>query len=148
MNILNPGLISGFMVAERCFHLSGFRLYTPVIRNYSSGSGDTPISSFQNTPRSRILAQSIAPNLIFYDDSLVLKNRILEENRGKPGIYMWTNKITGDIYIGQAVDLANRLKRYFHENYLEKNKSFLISRASIDEVWSFFFFSYNIRILW
>ena len=42
---------------------------------------------------------------------------------------MWTNKITGDIYIGQSVDLAERLKRYYYPNYLEKNKSLLISRA-------------------
>lgn len=37
--------------------------------------------------------------------------------------------ITGDIYIGQSIDLANRLKSYFNNNYLEKNRSFLISRA-------------------
>ena len=59
-------------------------------------------------------------NPIFYEDSLNLKKQILEENKGKSGIYMWTNKITGDIYIGQSVDLADRLKRYFHENYLKK----------------------------
>jgi group I intron endonuclease len=106
--------------------LPQFRLYIPAIRNYSSQSD---ANGLHNTPRSRILAHIIGKNPIFYDDSLNLKKVILGENKGKSGIYMWTNKITGDIYIGQAVDLANRLKSYFHQNYLEKNKSFLISRA-------------------
>lgn len=104
-----------------------FRLYVHPIRNYSSQSNGN--SGFQNTSRSRLLAQIIGKNPLFYLDSFNLKKLILGDNRGKSGIYMWTNKITGDIYIGQAVDLANRLKRYFNENYLEKNKSLLISRA-------------------
>lgn len=106
--------------------LPKFRLNISSIRKYSSQSD---ADSLHNTPRSRVLAQIMGKNPIFYDDSLNFKKRILEENKGKSGIYMWTNKITGDIYIGQSVDLANRLKRYFNENYLEKNKSFLISRA-------------------
>jgi group I intron endonuclease len=105
-----------------------FRLNKLSIRNYSSQSD---VDSFPDTPRSRVLAQIMGKNPIFYDDSLNLKKQILQENKGKSGIYMWTNKITGDIYIGQSVDLANRLKRYYNENYLEKNKSFLISRALI-----------------
>lgn len=108
--------------------LPKFILNISSIRKYSSQSD---ADSFHNTPRSRALAQIMGKNPIFYDDSLNLKKRILEENKGKSGIYMWTNKITGDIYIGQSVDLANRLKRYFNQNYLDKNKSFLISRALI-----------------
>lgn len=106
--------------------LSKFRLNTQAIRNYSSQSD---ADSLHSTPRSRVLAEILGKNPIFYEDSYKLKQKILEENKSKSGIYMWTNKITGDIYIGQSVNLANRLKRYFNENYLEKNKSFLISRA-------------------
>jgi len=35
---------------------------------------------------------------------------ILNENKGKSGIYMITNNITKDIYIGQSIDISNRLK--------------------------------------
>lgn len=103
-----------------------FKLNTNTLRTYCSQSD---AYSFPNTSRSRVLAQNLGKNPIFYEDSYNLKKQILMENKGKSGIYMWTNKITGDIYIGQAVDLANRLKRYYNDNYLEKNKSFLISRA-------------------
>lgn len=110
------------------FPLSKFKLNTITQRTYSSQSDPY---RFPNTPRSRVLAENLGKNPIFYDDSCNLKKVILKENKGKSGIYMWTNKITGDIYIGQSIDLANRLKRYFNANYLEKNKSFLISRALV-----------------
>lgn len=41
------------------------------------------------------------------------------ENKGKSGIYIWTNLDNGKSYVGSAVDLKNRLKRYLTLNYLE-----------------------------
>jgi len=65
--------------------LPKFGLNIRSIRKYSSQSG---ADSFQNIPRSRALAQIMGKNPIFYDDSLNLKKQILEENKGKSGIYM------------------------------------------------------------
>jgi group I intron endonuclease len=45
--------------------------------------------------------------------------QILEENKGKSGIYIWTNKGNGKFYVGSGVDLKTRLKRYLSLNYLE-----------------------------
>ena len=36
------------------------------------------------------------------------KELAIKENRGKPGIYRWVNVLTGDTYIGSAVDLSKR----------------------------------------
>lgn len=36
------------------------------------------------------------------------KDRIILENRGKPGIYRWTNLVNGNSYVGSAVNLASR----------------------------------------
>jgi len=41
------------------------------------------------------------------------KSRILAENSGKSGIYVWTHNLSGKIYVGSAVDLSKRLKDYF-----------------------------------
>lgn len=108
--------------------LSNFRINRITKQTYFSGRSPDA-NGIPNTFRSRVLAENLGKNPRFYEDSCNLKKLILIENKGKSGIYMWTNKITGDIYIGQSVDLANRLKVYFNPNYLEKNKSFLISRA-------------------
>nr|YP_010833308.1 GIY-YIG endonuclease [Agaricus bitorquis]WFG54055.1 GIY-YIG endonuclease [Agaricus bitorquis] len=61
------------------------------------------------------------------------KNRkeIYTENQGKSGIYMLTNELTKDMYIGQSSDLAIRFKNYFCLSYIKSRKSLIISRALI-----------------
>lgn len=67
----------------------------------------------------------------FYEDVETLKNSIVKENKGFSGFYMWTNKITGDIYIGQSKNLALRFNKYFSISYLKSKESLIISRAFI-----------------
>jgi len=38
---------------------------------------------------------------------------ILKENKGKSGIYRWTNNINGNTYVGSSVDLSRRLRQYY-----------------------------------
>lgn len=68
---------------------------------------------------------------VFYDDAYSMKKLIIKENKGKTGIYMWTNKLTGDIYVGQSVDLSKRFKKYFSLSYIESRNELIISRALI-----------------
>jgi hypothetical protein len=51
--------------------------------------------------------------IIVYNNVGMDKSRILSDNKGKIGIYMWTHIETGRIYIGSAFDLSDRLSRYF-----------------------------------
>lgn len=67
----------------------------------------------------------------FYEDPYSTKKLIIKDNKGKSGIYKWTNKLTKDIYIGQSVDLAKRFKSYLNINYLNNRKTLVISRALI-----------------
>jgi group I intron endonuclease len=66
-----------------------------------------------------------------YEDAYHMKKAILKENIGKSGIYMWTNKLTGDIYIGQSADISKRFKNYFNLSYIKSKNGFRISRALI-----------------
>jgi hypothetical protein len=64
------------------------------------------------------------------------RNVILDYNKGKSGIYLWHNKITGKIYIGQATDLGDRkkgrLNRYYRPSYLRANsKGVSLIRAAL-----------------
>ena len=47
------------------------------------------------------------------------KLRIISENKGKCGIYRWTNLINGNSYIGSSVNLDRRLRCYFSVDWLE-----------------------------
>jgi group I intron endonuclease len=60
-----------------------------------------------------------------------MKKDILNENKGKSGIYMLTNKITKKIYIGQSSDLSNRFKNYFNFSYIYSKANLRINRALI-----------------
>jgi group I intron endonuclease len=66
-----------------------------------------------------------------YENAHDMRKDILEENKGKSGIYMLTNKLTNDIYIGQSIDISKRFKNYFNISYIKSKESFRISRALI-----------------
>lgn len=65
----------------------------------------------------------------FYDDAYSMKKTILEENKGKSGIFMLTNQLTGDIYVGQSTDISKRFKNYFNISYLNSKPGYIINRA-------------------
>jgi len=60
-----------------------------------------------------------------------MRKDILKENKSKSGIYMLTNKLTNDIYIGQSTDILKRFKNYLNISYIKSKGSFIISRALI-----------------
>lgn len=48
-----------------------------------------------------------------YNNPYVEREQIYKDVKGKAGIYMWTNTISGKSYVGSAVDLRRRLSNYF-----------------------------------
>jgi group I intron endonuclease len=63
---------------------------------------------------------SIAP-IKCYDNALLNKNTILLENKGKPGIYRWTNKLNNNTYVGSGLNLSKRVGDYYKESELKRN---------------------------
>ena len=74
----------------------------------------------------------------FYENVFDMKKDILNENKGKSGIYMLTNKITKKIYIGLSKDLSKRFKNYFSLSYLKSKANLIINRALIKYKYSNF----------
>jgi group I intron endonuclease len=50
--------------------------------------------------------------VVTYNDGAQMKS-ILKENRGKSGVYLWTNKVNNKCYVGSSVDLGTRFRNYF-----------------------------------
>lgn len=67
----------------------------------------------------------LAASVIVYSNAETDKSKILSENKGKAGIYLWTHKESGKKYIGSAVDLSKRLKDYFSPSYLKRAKNYI-----------------------
>lgn len=68
-------------------------------------------------------------SVIVYSDVESDKNIILIDTKGKAGIYKFTQKESGKIYIGSAVDLSERLRQYYSITRLNRNKNQYIRNA-------------------
>ena len=59
-----------------------------------------------------------------YNNLDVNKSKIIKENNKKSGVYLWTNLITGKIYVGSSVNLGRRFKGYLTISHISMaNKS-------------------------
>jgi group I intron endonuclease len=73
-----------------------------------------------------------------YENAYDMKKEFFNENKGKSGIYMITNKLTNEIYIGQSSDISKRFKNYFNLNYIKSKDSIKIHKALIEHGYSNF----------
>lgn len=64
-----------------------------------------------------------------YDDPLTTKKILYKENKGKSGIYLWLNKESGLKYIGQSINISNRMGSYFSNSYLKSKQNLFICRV-------------------
>lgn len=67
---------------------------------------------------------------VSYDNADTQKEIIYRDNRGKTGVYRWTNLLNGNSYVGSSVNLAKRFTLYYSLTYLQKQaKNSIICRA-------------------
>ena len=56
--------------------------------------------------------------IITYSNAEFLKKQVFKENKGKSGIYKWTNALNNKSYIGSGIDLTVRLRHYYSLKYM------------------------------
>ena len=101
---------------QKCFKFNNIYIVNkPYIRFYST-SPNSPSNDIPN-------------NIKLYEDAYLMRKSIIKENKGKSGIYKWTNKLNNKIYIGQSKDLSKRFKKYFYRTYLLNRNTLVIHRA-------------------
>lgn len=81
------------------------------------------ITYFDKNPKKAKFFHFSPHKIIIYDNALSNKNKILQDNKQRCGVYKWVNKINGKSYIGSSVNLSLRLSHYFSLNYLAKKTS-------------------------
>jgi len=77
----------------------------------------------------------------FYDNAETQKAVIFKENRGKSGVYRWTNKVNGKSYIGSSANLQRRLSQHYSLKNLKtqlKNGKSILSKALLKHGYSKF----------
>lgn len=129
---------------------------SPIIHKYLNHGKYVPIQKYSNlnnnlfknevyvfkhsysTLSKNSLRNDYVNNVKFYENAFDMKKDILNENKGKSGIYMLMNKKTKKIYIGQSSNLSNRFKNYFNFSYINSKASLTINRALIEYGYSNF----------
>jgi hypothetical protein len=72
----------------------------------------------QNPLRSRAFSTKLHCPAKVYDNPDLQKKDIINENKGKSGVYRWVNKVNGKTYVGSSVNLSRRLKNYYSLNLM------------------------------
>lgn len=109
-----------YVPIQKCFKFNNFikNNLSNSVRNYTTLSGK-PLK-INNIDYVKV-----------YENAFDMRKDILNENKGKSGIYMLTNRLTKDTYIGLSKDISSRFKNYFNLSYI-KSSDRLISRALVE----------------
>nr|QDG01228.1 GIY-YIG endonuclease [Scytalidium sp.] len=60
-------------------------------------------------------------SVVKYLDADKNKVKIFSENRNKAGVYLWTNKLNGNNYVGSSINLSVRFYTYYSLRSLAKS---------------------------
>ncbi len=86
---------------------------------------------------SNILFCTFIP-IMLYPNADTDKLSILTDNKGKAGIYLWTHKESGKVYIGSSANLSVRFRFYYSISYLTRYKNSYINSALLFHGYSAF----------
>ena len=112
------------------------------IRNYSSNCRNNN----KNVPHQVKLNPSLPgkdspaqASQKIYLDADTQKVSIVTENRNLCGVYKWTNKLSGKVYIGSSANLSKRLSNYYSYSLISRfQHSMLIYKALLKHGYSNF----------
>jgi len=74
-----------------------------------------------NSKRSLSTSSKILPYKVYINADKD-KELIVNENKGRVGIYRWVHRESGKSYIGSSINLSIRLKQYFNYNHISHTK--------------------------
>lgn len=117
---------------------------SPISNKYLNHGKYVPIQKYSNyiqkkhfstsstsEIKEKTLSTQTEIDVIKLYENATLKKQIIDENKNKSGIYLFTNLLNKDKYVGQSGDLAKRFTKYFTLSYLNNKNTLVISRALI-----------------
>ena len=143
-NRLNGSSSSSFFNLPTFYKIKNNYIVNPLVSDYTDGVVwfNTCFicyfsSDCKNNRLDKLRINSIACKSYLNADTQ--KESIMKDNRRKSGIYKWTNKLNGKVYIGSSVNLSKRLSNYYNYNNLIKfQQNMLIHKALLKNGYSNF----------
>jgi len=121
-------LLVSAVTSRRGFTILFNRVAIIILLYYSIISSDTEIGIYNGLFLP--LTLGVIP-VVSYSNTDLDKKSIIKENRGKSGVYVWTNKVNGKSYVGSSTNLTIRFNCYFNKSRLGlgSGKHMLINKA-------------------
>ncbi len=67
--------------------------------------------------------------VMFFENVQCSKKDLYKQLRGKSGVYLFINMITGDLYVGSSLSLSKRMTYHFYRANSNKDTKIVLSRA-------------------
>lgn len=111
-NLIFPNFYSFTYFQQKIFFFSSISKNFSSYLTFDTKLNNKPILGF--------------PSNQFYGNSDTDKLDILQDNKGRAGIYLWYNNISNKCYVGSSIDLSKRFSSYYSLPYLiRRNKSYI-----------------------
>ena len=68
--------------------------------------------------------------VMFFEDVQKSKRDIYKRLRNKSGVYLFINKVTGDLYVGSSLTLSKRMTSHFYHANCNRDTKIVITRVS------------------
>ena len=131
--------------SSSCFDFAGFsfprRNYSSTLPLRSKASSFSFICCKTNYSTNSSVSDAPQPQPEkIYKNADLDKAQIIQENKGKSGVYRWVNLVNGKSYIGSSVNLALRLRNYFNFSFISNKRrgKSLINEALLKYGYSYF----------
>lgn len=126
-NKLKQAFSNSFFVPLLLYGIKPFIL-SSMRRKGTSFLANNSIRAYSNCSEGS--SHSLYNPVLSYENADVLKKAIVDDNKGKSGIYKWINLRSGNSYIGGSINLGKRLKSYYSYSHItDSRRNMVIHKA-------------------
>jgi len=129
-NLVNKTINSFYLETIR-LHASSFYFKfsrIPIQQKYRIGLRRIScVSAKPSTPTSLNLNKNNF--VMFFKNVLISKRDIYKQLKGKSGIYLFINNLTGKLYVGSSIVLSKRMASHFYHANSSKDTNIILYRA-------------------
>jgi group I intron endonuclease len=91
--------------------------------------GSIGIRRFSSTSNPISLGLAYNNFVVFFNNVLISKRDIYKQLKGKAGVYLFINNLTGKIYVGSSIVLSKRMASHFYHANSSKETKIILYRA-------------------
>jgi hypothetical protein len=111
-----------------CFYLKAVGLNSPSF-NLQFMVGSIGLRRFSSASIPTSPDVEVNNFVLFFKNVLISKRDIYKQLKGKAGVYLFINNLTGKLYVGSSIVLSKRMASHFYHANSSKDTNIILYRA-------------------